>query len=256
MQVGRYAQLQEWLEDLDDPKSDHRHVSHLYGLYPGNQISAYRTPQLFEAAANSLQYRGDFATGWSIGWKINLWARLLDGNKAYQIIDNMLTLANHKNPDGRTYPNMFTAHPPFQIDGNFGLSAGVAEMLLQSHDGAVHVLPALSELWSDGAVSGIVARGGFTVDMNWKDGQIRNIAVTSKIGGNLRLRSYWPLKGKGLKIAAGENSNNLLNPIAGKEALVSSQATLKGNHLRPIFEYDMATQRGGKYDFVLDPQLF
>ena len=249
MQVGRYAQLQEWLEDLDDPKSDHRHVSHLYGLYPGNQISAYRTPQLFEAAANSLQYRGDFATGWSIGWKINLWARLLNGNKAYQIIDNMLTLANHKNPDGRTYPNMFTAHPPFQIDGNFGLSAGVAEMLLQSHDGAVHVLPALSELWRDGAVSGIVARGGFTVDMNWKDGQIRNIAVTSKIGGNLRLRSYWPLQGKGLKKANGENSNHLLNPVAGKEALVSAQANLKGNHLRPIFEYDIGTQRGEKYVF-------
>lgn len=254
MQVGRYTQLQEWLEDLDDPKSDHRHVSHLYGLYPGNQISAYRTPQLFEAAANSLKYRGDFATGWSIGWKINLWARLLDGNKAYQIIDNMLTLANNKNPEGRTYPNMFTAHPPFQIDGNFGLSAGVAEMLIQSHDGAVHVLPAISELWSDGSVSGIVARGGFYVDMNWENGQIRNIAVTSKIGGNLRLRSYWPLKGKGLKKATGENSNSLLNPVAGKEALVSAQATLQGNHLRPIFEYDIATQRGGKYVFVHDSQ--
>jgi alpha-L-fucosidase 2 len=254
MQVGRYTQLQEWLEDLDDPKSDHRHVSHLYGLYPGNQISPYRTPELFEAARNSLQYRGDFATGWSIGWKINLWARLLDGNKAYQIIDNMLTLADKMNPEGRTYPNMFTAHPPFQIDGNFGLSAGVAEMLMQSHDGAVHVLPALPEAWVEGSVEGMVARGGFHIDMNWKDGSVHNITVTSKIGGNLRVRSYWPLNSKGLKEAMGENPNILLNPVTGKEALVSAQANLKGNHLRKVYEYDIPTQAGGKYVFVHDHQ--
>lgn len=254
MQVGRYTQLQEWLEDLDDPKSDHRHVSHLYGLYPGHQISPYRTAELFEAARNSLLYRGDFATGWSIGWKINLWARLLDGNKAYRIIDNMLTLADKMSPEGRTYPNMFTAHPPFQIDGNFGLSAGVAEMLMQSHDGAVHVLPALPDLWGEGSVVGMVARGGFHVDMNWKDGSIENMTITSKIGGNLRVRSYWPLAAKGLKEAMGENPNVLLNPVTVKEALVSAQANLKGNHLRKVYEYDIPTQAGEKYVFVHDQQ--
>jgi alpha-L-fucosidase 2 len=223
-------------------------------LYPGHQISPYRTAELFEAARNSLLYRGDFATGWSIGWKINLWARLLDGNKAYRIIDNMLTLADKMSPEGRTYPNMFTAHPPFQIDGNFGLSAGVAEMLMQSHDGAVHVLPALPDLWGEGSVVGMVARGGFHVDMNWKDGSIENMTVTSKIGGNLRVRSYWPLAAKSLKEAMGENPNVLLNPVTVKEALVSAQANLKGNHLRKVYEYDIPTQAGEKYVFVHDQQ--
>ncbi|ULT39364.1 hypothetical protein KRR40_31005 [Niabella defluvii] len=114
MQIGKYTQLQEWLEDKDDPKNEHRHVSHLYGLYPGNQVSPYTHPKLFEAARNSLVYRGDKATGWSIGWKVNLWARLLDGNHAYTIVNNMLTLAGGNNQDGRTYPNMFTAHPRFR----------------------------------------------------------------------------------------------------------------------------------------------
>ena len=251
MQIGKYTQLQEWLEDLDDPKSEHRHVSHLYGLYPGNQISPYTTPELFEASRNSLNYRGDFATGWSIGWKVNLWARLLDGNHAYKIVNNMLTILDKDNKEGRTYPNMFTAHPPFQIDGNFGLTAGVAEMLLQSHDGAVHLLPALPDVWHTGDVKGIKARGGFVLDMVWADAAIQKVSVYSALGGNLRLRSHVPLEGKGLKEAQGENPNSLVNPAVGAKAIVSSQAKLEGNHLKKIYEYDVPTVAGKNYSFSI-----
>lgn len=249
MQIGKHTQLQEWLEDRDDPKNDHRHVSHLYGLYPGNQINPYTTPELFEAARNSLIYRGDMATGWSIGWKVNLWARLLDGDHAYKIINNMLTLAGKDLPDGRTYPNMFTAHPPFQIDGNFGLTAGVAEMLIQSHNGAVHLLPALPGLWENGSVSGIVARGGFELDMKWADGNVSEVKVLSKIGGNLRLRSAVPLTGKGLKEATGSNPNLLLAPAQTAQPIISGEASLKGISLDKVYEYDILTQPGKTYVF-------
>ena len=249
MQVGKHSQLQEWLEDKDDPKNEHRHVSHLYGLYPGNQISPYTSPELFEASRNSLIYRGDMATGWSIGWKVNLWARLLDGNHAYKIINNMLTLANNDNPEGRTYPNMFTAHPPFQIDGNFGLTAGVAEMLIQSHDGAVHLLPAVPDRWKKGSVSGILTRGGFEIAVTWENGEVTEVAVLSKLGGNLRLRSYTPLVGKNLKKAEGKNSNQLLNPVEIAKPIVSEQAKLKGVDLKEVFEYDIPTKAGKTYLF-------
>lgn len=249
MQIGKHTQLQEWLEDIDDPKTDHRHVSHLYGMFPSNQISAYTTPELFEASRNSLLYRGDFATGWSIGWKVNLWARLLDGNHAYKIINNMLTLADSTRRDGRTYPNMFTAHPPFQIDGNFGLTAGVAEMLVQSHDGAVHLLPALPDAWKNGVVEGIMARGGFEIDMEWSNGKVAKVNVLSKIGGNLRIRTHVQLTGKNLKEAKGANPNILNNRMEVPKALISPQAQLKGSNMKKIYEYDVETIAGKQYSF-------
>ena len=211
MQIGRYGQLQEWLIDADDPKDEHRHISHLYGLYPSNQISPYTHPDLFTAASNTLIQRGDMATGWSLGWKTNFWARMLDGNHAFTIIKNML----HLLPDDRSARQ----HPP-----------------------------ALPDAWDSGKVKGLRARGGFIVSINWQDGTLQNATIQSTIGGTLRLRSYVPLKGKGLKPAKGDCPNPLFSPALIREPLHSSELKdFKLLPIRKIYEYDIDTVAGETY---------
>ncbi len=255
--VGRYGQLQEWFNDVDDPKDTHRHISHLFSLYPGNQITPELTPELAKAAKQTLIHRGDVSTGWSMAWKVNWWARLKDGDHALKILKDGLKYIGSKTETmggGGSYANLFCAHPPFQIDGNFGGTAGIAEMLMQSHEGYIHLLPALPQEWPSGEIKGLVARGGFVIDLKWNDGKLTDATIFCKVGGKCRIKVEGTPKCKEAvwKEASGKNSNPLQQPPA-EVTFVNNSKTAPVELLVPQGKvYEMQTVAGKTYHLKIN----
>ncbi|WP_304062919.1 glycoside hydrolase family 95 protein [Pedobacter glucosidilyticus] len=268
-QIGQFGQLQEWFQDWDDYYDTHRHISHLFGLFPGTHITLKSTPELAAASKKSLMLRGDVSTGWSMAWKINWWSRLHDGNQALRVLKSGITYINPRkyyNKEigsasfksglpfnaGGTYPNLLDAHPPFQIDGNYGATAGIVEMLMQSHTDAIELLPALPQEWAVGEIKGIKARGNFTIDMKWNAGKLIEAIVLSNIGGNCRINTNIPVKvvNHNYQNSYGENVNPLFNKISKMNYKDNSKEALALVKNKEGYTIDFKTEAGKVYKIL------
>lgn len=253
--IGQYGQLQEWFLDWDRPEDNHRHISQLFGLFPGTQISLGRTPELAAAAKQSLIHRGDVSTGWSMAWKINWWARLQDGDHALKILKAGLTYIDPKDKlakGGGTYPNLFDACPPFQIDGNFGGAAGIAEMLLQCYDGSIGLLPALPTEWPTGNVRGLKAKGGFEIAMDWKTGKLTKAIILSALGGKCRIKTNISVKVLEVKsnMAKGNNSNSFYSLSDVPKVVNNRKGVMATVNFKTEYLIDFETIKGNYYTIV------
>jgi alpha-L-fucosidase 2 len=251
-QIGKYGQLQEWQEDFEDGDVQHRHFSHLYAIHPSNQINHKTTPELAAAVKRVMERRGDLATGWSMGWKVNVWARLHNGDQALKLLSNLFklitTYTTHMQGGG-TYPNLFCAHPPFQIDGNFGATAGIAEMLVQSHAGEIHLLPALPQAWHTGKVRGLKARGGFEIDMEWERGKLTKAVIHSKLGGHCRVRTNEKrnLQNTNAQEGTKDDPNPLFSFVEAGHPIVKDKTKSNVMPVNQGFVLDFETEKNKRY---------